>query len=483
MRNFFDIGLWQVPETGRVPSRHNKENQAPGGDDGRFEFQLSNEICVVSKGGNAKVTDSDVPQVVDGALWVLSRVPYLKYPPVTAGVSVEAKLLDHIVDMLKAPNTAKWHYRMIFQIISHLVFHNESNAIAVVEANVLTSVEKLLRSRPTAPYRSIFRLLENLVSHEATAMAVVRMLPLDLLGTFWRESFEDTAPIDVLASQLEVLVTTKLLSAQHKATAEATCGSLVALVCDSDMPQVVDGALRLLSCAPHLKFPPVTTGVSIEAKLLDHIVDMLDTPSPDGWRYMSIFQMLSNLVLHGSTAAAVVEANMMEHLGKQLKSPTAILSEQLFGTLHYLLSHESTATAVLDMGLYDLLMTLWSEDPQGRKRTPSGAVITSSVIHLLTCMARRRDGAEGVVTAAKCLESICEGFQSSNRYLRLLTCELLRELVGHESMVQAVVAIVPREDIVAVSSGGDYWLRQSATETLLKLDATLERLAHNSRNQ
>jgi hypothetical protein len=137
------------------------------------------------------ISDSDVPQVVDGALWVLSRVPYLKFPPVTAGVSVEAKLLDHIMDMLKAPNTAEWHYRVIFQIISHLVFHNESNAIAVVEANVLTSVEKFLRSRPTAPHRSVFRLLENLVSHESTAMAVVRMLPLDLLGTLWRYVFID----------------------------------------------------------------------------------------------------------------------------------------------------------------------------------------------------------------------------------------------------------------------------------------------------
>jgi hypothetical protein len=121
-------------------------------------------------------------QVADGALWALSRVPELKFPPAITGVSVEAKLLDHIVNMLEAPNIAKWCYPVIFQILSHLTLH-EAGAVAVVEANIFNSVEELLRSCPTDLYQHIFSMLENLVSHESTAMAILHMIPLDLFPT------------------------------------------------------------------------------------------------------------------------------------------------------------------------------------------------------------------------------------------------------------------------------------------------------------
>jgi hypothetical protein len=64
-------------------------------------------------------------------------------------------------------------------------------------------------------------------------------------------------------------------------------------------------------------------------------------------------------------------------------------------------------------------------------------------------MARWRDGAEGVV-ATTALDNALDGLNSLNGDIRLATWELLRALVGHESTVQAVVAIVPREDLVAL---------------------------------
>ncbi|KAJ7275976.1 hypothetical protein C8J57DRAFT_1224120 [Mycena rebaudengoi] len=134
--------------------------------------------------------DSDVPQVVDGALSVLSSVDHIKFPPVTSGVSVEAKLLDRLSDMLEDSSTLELHQRWILWIISNLASH-ESTAIAVVEASTLNTVEKRLRSCSADLYQYIFPMLESLASHESTAMAVVHMLPLDLLGTLWRKSFED----------------------------------------------------------------------------------------------------------------------------------------------------------------------------------------------------------------------------------------------------------------------------------------------------
>jgi hypothetical protein len=185
-----------------------------------------------------------VPQAVDGVLLVLSEVPHCKFPPVTTTVSVEAKLLARLLDMLNDSSTTERHYRWIIEIVSNLSRH-ESTAIAVVEANVPHLVEKLLRSWPTNLRWHIFSMLEHLVSHESTAMAVVRVLPFDLLGTLWwyisldlhissevykssSKSVAGNAPIDALAREWEDLVTAKLLHAPHKATAELTFSSLVA---------------------------------------------------------------------------------------------------------------------------------------------------------------------------------------------------------------------------------------------------------------
>jgi hypothetical protein len=64
-------------------------------------------------------------------------------------------------------------------------------------------------------------------------------------------------------------------------------------------------------------------------------------------------------------------------------------------------------------------------------------------------MASSREGATAVgVEIAKLLNNV--GLHSVNEQLRLHTCRLLRVLIGHEEIVETVVAIVPRGDIVAL---------------------------------
>jgi hypothetical protein len=127
-----------------------------------------------------------VPQarVVQEILSLLASTSHIKFPPATSGVSLEAKLLDRLSDMLEDSSTLELHQWWILRIISNLASH-ESTATAVVAANTLNTVEKLLRSRPANLYQEIFPILENLASHESTAIAVVRMLTLDLLWTIW----------------------------------------------------------------------------------------------------------------------------------------------------------------------------------------------------------------------------------------------------------------------------------------------------------
>ncbi|KAJ7276019.1 hypothetical protein C8J57DRAFT_1312129 [Mycena rebaudengoi] len=197
---------------------------------------------------------------------------------------------------------------------------------------------------------------------------------------------------------------------------------------------------------------------------------MLDAPSTPKWCYMVIFQILSHLARYESSAVAVVEANVLNSVEKFLRSRPTDLYEHIFPMLGSLLFHESTATSVLDMCLCDFLATLWHGYTDGRRLTR-----TIAVINLLFHIARWREGAEGMVTA-KSLDNIRRGLQSHKVMIRLSACRLLRELVGHESTVQAVVAIVPREDIVALLSEWDDDVRECAVATLQILDATLARI-------
>ncbi|KAJ7232496.1 hypothetical protein C8J57DRAFT_1250480 [Mycena rebaudengoi] len=411
---------------------------------------------------------SEISPVIDGALWLLSRVAHLKFPPVTTGVSVEARLLAHIADMLEAPNTSEGHYPVIFQILSHLALH-ESTAVAILEADTLNTLEKL-KSSPTDLTRHIFSILENLASHESTVMAVVSCSPLTCLGltggtspftyTFpqkFTNSFSKN-PGTLSANLLEIwsenLVTAELLHSPHKASAEATWSSLVVSVCHSDMPQVADRALWVLSRVPQIQFPPVTAGVSVEAKLLDRLLDMLQDSSTTEWRYSRIFQIISTLALHEPTAVTVVEANVLNSVDKLLRAKPTDLRRRIFSMLERLASYEL----------------------QG----PSSACSPS------TCLKLSGNGAEGMV-ATKALDNVLSGLHSYSHPMRLATCRLLRPLVEHESTVQAVVAIVARKDIVALFEYGShlflfdpaYLVRKCAVETVQVLDTTLERIDGN----
>jgi hypothetical protein len=72
-----------------------------------------------------------------------------------------------------------------------------------------------------------------------------------------------------------------------------------------------------------------------------------------------IFQILSNLALHESTAVAVVAANILNAVENLLISRPTDLYWHIFSMLENLASHESTAMAVFRMLPLDLLGTLW----------------------------------------------------------------------------------------------------------------------------
>ncbi|KAJ7276042.1 hypothetical protein C8J57DRAFT_1224175 [Mycena rebaudengoi] len=273
----------------------------------------------------------------------------------------------------------------------------------------------------------------------------------------WRSDFEsealvvDSNMIHDLLQLLEVPLTDNFSSkiwriletlASCEATAAVTCSSLVALLCDSDVPQVIDGALLVLSRIPQIKFPLATSGVSIEAKLLDRLLDILKDSSAATWRYPVIFQMISDLALHEPTAVTVVEANIVNSAEKLLISRPTNLYEHILLMLESLVSHEST---VIHWRLRGLLVTLWKY----LVHSPFNA--TRPVIDMLAHIRVEmwRDGTQGVVKA-KLLNDIFGGLQSDNTGMRRYTCRLLRELVRHQSTLHAVMVRIPRDNVEAL---------------------------------
>jgi hypothetical protein len=299
------------------------------------------------------ISHSDIPQVADGALWVLSRVPQIQFPPVISGVSEETALLGHILDMLKARNIAKWRYPVIFRMLSHLAFHNESNAIAIMEANVLISVEKLLRSRAIDLYQHIFPMLTSLASHESTEMAVVRILPLDLLVDMLK------APNTAKRCYPLIFHTLSHLTLHNESSAVA--------IVDAKVLTFVEKLLRsrAVDLYQHI-FPMLASLASHESTAmpvvrmlpLDLLVDMLKDPNTAKQCYPLIFQTLSHLTFHNqSSAVAIVEADVLTFVEKLLRTRAIDLYQHIFPMLASLSSHESTAMAVVRMLPLDLLGT------------------------------------------------------------------------------------------------------------------------------
>ncbi|KAJ7232500.1 hypothetical protein C8J57DRAFT_1578784 [Mycena rebaudengoi] len=112
--------------------------------------------------------------------------------------------------------------------------------------------------------------------------------------TIQSNMFHDILKLFELPATMDAVLMILVALAQRDATAAATCSSLVALLCDSDVPQVIDGALSILSDVAHFKFPPATTEVSGGAKLLARLGDILQN-SPTTERSQWILQIVSNL--------------------------------------------------------------------------------------------------------------------------------------------------------------------------------------------
>ncbi|KAJ7712827.1 armadillo-type protein [Mycena olivaceomarginata] len=292
---------------------------------------------------------------------------------------------------------------------------SEVEARAIVDSLVFRHIPSMLGSPDPRTRRSSCSLLGNLMSRKSTASAVLELEP---------------------------------------------CEQLVSLLSDEKHSDVIREATYTLSQITHRV--DGAKGV-VDAKALDHIPRLLESPNPETRKWAC--ELMGNLAFHESTAPAIlklnpsmqlvslldaedslvcwatytlseiarwldgakgmVDAKVLDHVPRLLKSPNPETQKwacELMGNLAF---HESTALAML-------------------KLNPS-----TQLVSLLGWIARWVDGAKAVVDA-RAPDHVLLLLKSPNPDTRRWACELTGNLALHESTVPAVLKLKPCVRLVSL---------------------------------
>ncbi|KAJ7880392.1 armadillo-type protein [Mycena olivaceomarginata] len=271
--------------------------------------------------------------------------------------------------------------------------------------------------------------------------------------------------------------------AQYKSITPAVlelepCEQLVFLLDDkhSDVIREATATLSRLS-----RWVDGAKGV-VDAKVLDHVLRLLESPNLDTRELAS--KLVGNLASHKSTAPAVlklnlsvqlvsllggedslvrwvtyalsqiaqwvdgakgvVDAKVLDHVLRLLKSPNPDTREQASILVGNLACHESTALAVLKLNpSVQLVSLLGGEDS-----------LVHWVTFALSQIARWVDGAKGVVDA-KALDHILRLLESPDPYTQGWASKLVGRVASHESTAPAVLKLNPSVQLVSLLGGED----------------------------
>ncbi|KAF7340152.1 hypothetical protein MVEN_01933700 [Mycena venus] len=380
---------------------------------------------------------------------------------------------------------------------------SEVDARAVLDSPIYPYIAQMLRSSDTRTRSASCRLLGTLASHDSTALAILESNHCEWLvflmcdkdsGVAWEVMYAlaqianraDGAQAivetdaKVLDRALELLNspsrnvrqwTGALLEAlvRHEPTTAAIlelnpCERLVSLMRDAN-----PGVTREVMCALSLIARDVQGIVEPDAKVLNRVLELLNSPSSDVRECAC--KLVGRLAMHEAIALAILElrpcaqlvlllrdmslgvvaqaayalseiaqwlpqaildAKALDHVIALLDSPSTKIQEWTCKLLGNLLWHEWTVLAILDLKPCEQLVSLMHA-----KHSPD---VISRATCTLAEMVKREDGAHAAVNA-KALDNVAELLVSSNLNVRKWTCVLLGRLAGHESTAPAIMEL------------------------------------------
>ncbi|KAJ7830059.1 armadillo-type protein [Mycena olivaceomarginata] len=227
--------------------------------------------------------------------------------------------------------------------------------------------------------------------------------------------------------------------------------------------------LRRVQSLIHLFFP--------------HIVPMLESPNPDTRKWASM--LVGRVASHKSTAPAVLELALCEQLVFLLDDKHSDVIREATAALAHFSQWVDGAKAVVDAKVLNHILRLlkstnpdireWASDLVGRvashestapavlKLNPSVQLVSSlggedSLVHWVTFslsqIARWVGGAKGVVDA-KVLDHVLRLLESPNLNIRQWASDLVGQLASHESTAPAVLKLNPSVQLVSLLGGED----------------------------
>ncbi|KAF7358477.1 hypothetical protein MVEN_00898200 [Mycena venus] len=292
--------------------------------------------------------------------------------------------------------------------------------------------------------------------------------------------------------------------AQHESTAPAVlelklCPQLVSLLHDRDSRVIWRATYTLAQIA----LWPDGAHAVIEANAIDHILELLGSPSPDiqGLTCM----LVRNLAAHKSTAPAIlklklcpqlvsllhnqdssvishatsalsrialcpdgargiIKANNIDHILELLESPNPEVQRLNCMLVGNLAAHESTAPAILKLKLCPQLVSLL--------RNQDSSVI-SNATYALSQIARRLDSANDVIEA-NVIDHILELLGSPSPDIQRLSCKLVGNLAAHESIAPIILELKPCPRLVSFLHDRDSSVISNATYALSHISRWLD---------
>ncbi|KAJ7826840.1 armadillo-type protein [Mycena leptocephala] len=282
-------------------------------------------------------------------------------------------------------------------------------AQAALEAKTLDHVAELLQSPQSGVQQSTCLMVGRLAKHKSTAMAVLGLKP---------------------------------------------CPQLVGLLRDQPV-EVIEAAMYALD---DISSWPDGVQAALEAKILDHVAELLESPQSGVQQWTC--GMVGSFARHESTAMAVLglkpcpqliafwpdgaqaalEAKTLDHVMELLQSPQSGVQQQTCWMVGSFARYESTAMAVLGLKPCPQLVGLLHDQP---------VEVIKAAMYALYEISSWPDGAQAALEA-KTLDHVAELLESPQSGVRKWTCWTVGRFARHESTAVAVLGLKPCPQLVGL---------------------------------
>ncbi|KAJ7761739.1 armadillo-type protein, partial [Mycena metata] len=315
-------------------------------------------------------------------------------------------------------------------ILRELQERAQAEAEAHIVANFLVLYDILLDSTSDAIRRWTFWILGKLAGHPSTRGAVVAVRPCARLVTFLGDSNEDIVECACYAlSHICADVD------GARAVVEAGVLQIVKQLLESPEAEVRGWTSWLLA---QLAVHPSMRQAVVAVQPCPQLVALLG--DSNGNIVESACYALSHICVNLDGARAIVEAGVLKTAKQLLKSPEAGVRRWTSWLFAELAVHPSMRQAVVAIQPCPQLVALLGD---------SNKDVVESVCYALSHICADLNGARAVVKAGM-LETLKQLLKSPAAQVRKRTSWLLSELAGHSATRQAVVAVQPCSQLVAL---------------------------------